>query len=58
MTRGIFATAYASLAKQLSEVEAVRLYAETYKDEPFIRVLHDTLPQTKATVGPISATLL
>src|SRR5919198_5655858 len=43
MTRGIFATAYAPLAKQLSEAEALRLYEETYRDEPFVRVLRDTL---------------
>jgi N-acetyl-gamma-glutamyl-phosphate reductase len=51
MTRGIFATAYAPLARQLSEAEAVQLYEETYKNEPFVRVLRDTLPQTKATLG-------
>jgi N-acetyl-gamma-glutamyl-phosphate reductase len=51
MTRGIFATAYAPLARQLSEAEAVQLYEETYKGEPFVRVLRDTLPQTKATLG-------
>jgi N-acetyl-gamma-glutamyl-phosphate reductase len=51
MTRGIFATVYAPLAKQLSEADALRLYQETYRDEPFIRVLHDALPQTKATLG-------
>jgi len=51
MTRGIFATAYAPLARQLSEAEAVQLYDETYKGEPFVRVLRDTLPQTKATLG-------
>ena len=51
MTRGIFATVYAPLARQLSEADALRLYQEAYGDEPFIRVLHDTLPQTKATLG-------
>jgi N-acetyl-gamma-glutamyl-phosphate reductase len=51
MTRGIFATVYAPLARQLSEADALRLYEETYKGEPFVRVLHDTLPQTKATLG-------
>ena len=51
MTRGIFATVYAPLARQLSEADALRLYQEAYRDEPFIRVLHDTLPQTKATLG-------
>lgn len=51
MTRGIFATVYAPLVKQFSEADVLRLYQDTYRDEPFIRVLHDTLPQTKATLG-------
>jgi N-acetyl-gamma-glutamyl-phosphate reductase len=51
MTRGILATAYAPLKKQLTEAEAMALYQETYQHEPFIRVLNDTLPRTKATLG-------
>lgn len=51
MTRGILATVYAPLKKQLSEAEALALYQETYVDEPFIRVLPDALPRTKATLG-------
>ncbi len=51
MTRGILATVYAPLAKQLTDADAMRLYQETYRDEPFVRVLHDTLPQTKATLS-------
>jgi len=51
MTRGILATVYAPLAKQLNEAEALQIYQETYRNEPFIRVLHDTLPQTKATLS-------
>lgn len=51
MTRGILATVYAPLARPLTEADAVALYQETYRNEPFIRVLHDTLPRTKATLG-------
>lgn len=51
MTRGILATIYAPLSRPLTEADAVALYQETYQNEPFIRVLHDTLPRTKATLG-------
>lgn len=51
MTRGILATVYAPLARPLTEADAVALYQETYRNEPFVRVLHDTLPRTKATLG-------
>ncbi len=51
MTRGILATAYAPLKSPLTEAEARELYEETYRHAPFVRVLRDTLPQTKATLG-------
>jgi N-acetyl-gamma-glutamyl-phosphate reductase len=51
MTRGILATVYATLVHALSEADALTLYQETYSNAPFVRVLHDTLPQTKATLG-------
>jgi N-acetyl-gamma-glutamyl-phosphate reductase len=51
MTRGILVTAYAPLTGELHEAEALDLYHETYRDAPFVRVLRDTLPQTKATLG-------
>jgi N-acetyl-gamma-glutamyl-phosphate reductase len=51
MTRGILSTVYAPLTRSLTEADAVALYQETYRNEPFIRVLHDTLPRTKATLG-------
>jgi N-acetyl-gamma-glutamyl-phosphate reductase len=51
MTRGILATVYAPLAQDLSEEEALRLYETTYHDAPFVRVLRESLPQTKATLG-------
>ena len=51
MTRGILATAYATLAGDLSQEEALSLYDESYGNAPFMRVLHDALPETKATLG-------
>lgn len=51
MTRGILATVYLPLKAPLSETEALRLYQEAYGDAPFVRVLHNALPQTKATLG-------
>jgi len=51
MTRGILATVYAPLAQDLSEDEALRLYETTYHDAPFVRVLRESFPQTKATMG-------
>jgi len=49
--RGILATVYARLAQDMSEEEALRLYETAYSDAPFVRVLRDVLPQTKATLG-------
>jgi N-acetyl-gamma-glutamyl-phosphate reductase len=51
MTRGILATAYAPLATALSDAEALALYHEAYSNAPFVRVLHNALPETKATLG-------
>lgn len=51
MTRGILATAYLPLGKPLTAAAATALLQETYAGEPFVRVLADALPQTKATYG-------
>lgn len=51
MTRGILATCYVPLAREVPTEEALTLYREAYGGEPFIRVLEDELPQTKATYG-------
>lgn len=51
MTRGILANCYVTLAKPLSQADAMTLYREAYDAEPFVRVLADELPQTKATYG-------
>ena len=51
MTRGILTTVYAPLSDTLSTEDALRLYDAAYSDAPFVRVLHNALPQTKATLG-------
>jgi N-acetyl-gamma-glutamyl-phosphate reductase len=51
MTRGILVTAYAPLAHDLSDADALTLYQQTYASEPFVRVLDNVLPETKATLG-------
>ncbi len=48
--RGILTTIYAPLRKSLSSEEINSLYRETYKDEPFIRVL-DSPPDLKYVRG-------
>ena len=51
MTRGILATVYAPLSGDLSQGDALDLYDAAYSDAPFVRVLRDALPETKATLG-------
>ena len=51
MTRGILATCYAPLSDSLTEEELLGIYRDAYGDEPFVRVLEEALPQTKATLG-------
>jgi len=50
MTRGILTTAYATLAGKREIEEIRKLYADFYKDEPFVRVT-DSPPHTKHTFG-------
>ena len=51
MTRGILVTAYLSVAGSVTSEEATSILREAYAGEPFVRVLADVLPQTKATSG-------
>jgi N-acetyl-gamma-glutamyl-phosphate reductase len=51
MTRGILATCYAPLSDSLTEEELLGIYRDAYGNEPFVRVLEEALPQTKATLG-------
>lgn len=52
MNRGILATAYANLKKDVTYEDVKAVYDECYKDEKFIRVLEkDVCPQTKWVEG-------
>ena len=52
MNRGILATAYATLTKDVSYEEVKAVYDKYYKDEYFVRVLDkDVCPQTKWVEG-------
>lgn len=51
MTRGLLCTCYVRLAAPVEQAEALDLYRRRYADQPFVRVLTDDLPQTKATSG-------
>lgn len=50
MNRGILATSYINLVKDVSEEEVYNIYKETYKDAPFVRVIEE-LPQTRWVRG-------
>ncbi|MBQ8305107.1 MAG: N-acetyl-gamma-glutamyl-phosphate reductase [Blautia sp.] len=52
MNRGILVTAYASLAKDVTDEELRALYHDCYDHEPFVRVLDpDVCPQTRFVEG-------
>mgnify|MGYP000825516805 FL=1 len=52
MNRGILATAYASLKKDVTYEEVKAIYDKYYADEKFVRVLEkDVCPQTKWVEG-------
>jgi N-acetyl-gamma-glutamyl-phosphate reductase len=51
MTRGLLCTCYVPLARDLDSAAASALYRDRYAQAPFVRVLVDELPQTKATLG-------
>ena len=50
MTRGIIATCYATLVRDISTDDLLAAYADYYRDEPFVYV-SDGLPETKHTLG-------
>ncbi len=49
--RGILATIYASLTKEVKESAVNQIYAQYYKDAPFVRLFEQKLPQLKDVVG-------
>jgi N-acetyl-gamma-glutamyl-phosphate reductase len=50
MTRGILATCYAPLKTKTSTPQIASMYADFYRDEPFVRVVSEP-PHTKHTLG-------
>ncbi len=50
MTRGIIATCYATLVRDVSTDDLLQVYAQRYANEPFVYV-SDGLPETKHTLG-------
>jgi N-acetyl-gamma-glutamyl-phosphate reductase len=51
MARGLLATCYARLVRPVAEAEVRAAYQEAYRGEPFVQVLAEGLPQTKAVAG-------
>jgi len=51
MSRGLLATCYARLRRPWTTAEAMACYREAYAAEPFVQVLEEGLPSTKATLG-------
>ena len=51
MTRGILATCYLRTASGVSQADAEEAYRRRYAGCPFVRVLTDKLPESKATQG-------
>lgn len=50
MTRGILATCYASVNLSMTAADAMQIYKDFYRDEPFVRVTAEP-PHTKHTAG-------
>ncbi len=48
MDRGILVSMYAKLIKELSQEKLYEIYREFYRDAYFVRIVEDSLPDTKA----------
>jgi len=51
MNRGILSSVYVTLTKELSPESLNGAYKSFYRDFPFVRVLSDSLPETRAVRG-------
>ena len=51
MNRGILTTLYFKLKKKATSKELIAAYKKFYKNEPFVRVLDNRLPETKNVVN-------
>ena len=51
MSRGILSTIYAELKQKTNSKQLTTIYKKFYKDEPFVRVRENNLPNTKFVAG-------
>ena len=51
MNRGILSTIYFTLKKEMSTKTLLSIYKKFYKNEPFVRILDNALPQIKDVVN-------
>ena len=51
MNRGILSTIYAKLTQKTDSKKLTAIYKKFYKDEPFVRVREDKMPNTKFVAG-------
>ena len=51
MDRGILTTIYARALGKAGPERVVEVWEEAYRDEPFVRVLRESLPETKWVTG-------
>lgn len=51
MTRGILSTIYAKLTKKADLGKLLSIYKKFYKNEPFVRIREERLPNTKFVAG-------
>lgn len=51
MKRGIYATEYANLKKPYTKEELIKMYKDFYKDEKFVRIYENALPENNHVSG-------
>jgi len=51
MTRGMLSTIYVDLKEELTEEEIINIYKEFYKNEKFVRIMEDSIVETKNVRG-------
>lgn len=51
MSRGLLASCHFRMSRSADQEEVMGLFREAYSDEPFVRLLEDGLPETRATLG-------
>ncbi len=51
LSRGILATSFVELPREIDEADIGKLYDEAYAGEPFVRFVRDRLPEVAAVAG-------